>query len=109
MIDDISVLRQAMTNRLQATTTLFHRYLYHSINWDNRLIGIRGYRGVGKTTLVLQHIKESFKDRQSVLYASMDQGWFQTHTIYDLAQYHYQHGCIDRKSKYRHSTGNILL
>ena len=92
MIDDISTLRQAMINRLRATTTTFHRYLYNSINWNNRLIGIRGYRGVGKTTLVLQHIKESFNDRRSVLYASADHGWFQTHTIYDLAQYHCLHG-----------------
>lgn len=92
MIEDISILRQAMVNRLQATTTTFHRYLYPQINWDNRLIGIKGYRGVGKTTLVLQHIKESFTDLQSVLYASVDHGWFQTHNLYELAQYHQQHG-----------------
>ena len=92
MIEDISILRQAMTSRLQATETKFHRFLYHQINWENRLIGIRGYRGVGKTTLVLQHIKETFPNRQSVLYASLDNGWFQTHSLYDLAQYHQQHG-----------------
>ncbi len=92
MVEDISVLRQAMTNRLLMTTTAFHRYLYGQINWDNRLIGIRGYRGVGKTTLVLQHIKEHFPDRQTVLYASADHGWFQTHSLYDLAEYHHLHG-----------------
>lgn len=92
MVEDISVLRQAMANRLLMTTTTFHRYLYAQINWENRLIGIRGYRGVGKTTLVLQHIKEHFPDRQLVLYASADHGWFQTHTLYELAEYHYQHG-----------------
>lgn len=92
MVEDISVLRQAMANRLQMTTTIFHRYLYGQINWDNRLIGIRGYRGVGKTTLVLQHIKEHFPNRQTVLYASADHGWFQTHSLYDLAEYHQQHG-----------------
>lgn len=92
MIEDISILRQAMTNRLRAITTSYHRYLYPTINWENRLIGIRGYRGVGKTTLILQHIKESFPDRQMVLYASVDNGWFQTHSLYDLAEYHQQHG-----------------
>lgn len=92
MVEDISVLRQAMANRLQMTTTIFHRYLYGQINWDNRLIGIRGYRGVGKTTLVLQHIKEHFPNRQTVLYVSADHGWFQTHSLYDLAEYHQQHG-----------------
>ena len=67
MVEEISVLRQAMSNRLQMVTTTFHRYLFSQINWDNRLIGIRGYRGVGKTTLILQHIKENFPDRQHVL------------------------------------------
>lgn len=92
MIEDITVLRQAMANRLRATTTTYHRYLYPTINWENRLIGIRGYRGVGKTTLILQHIKESFPDKLMVLYASVDNGWFQTHSLYDLAEYHQQHG-----------------
>ncbi len=92
MVEEISVLRQAMSNRLQMVTTTFHRYLFSQINWNNRLIGIRGYRGVGKTTLILQHIKEDFAERQSVLYASADHGWFQTHTLYDLAEYHQQHG-----------------
>lgn len=92
MVEEISILRQAMFNRLLNVTTAFHRYLFSQINWDNRLIGIKGYRGVGKTTLILQHIKEDFVDRQSVLYASADHAWFQTHTLYDLAQYHQQHG-----------------
>ncbi len=105
MVEDISMLRQAMATRLQAIDTSFHRYLYHAINWENRLIGIRGYRGVGKTTLVLQHIKEQMPDRQTVIYASADNGWFQTHTLYDLAQYHQQHGgthlFIDEIQHYR--------
>ena len=92
MVEDISVLRQAMTNRLLATTTTFHRYLFSQINWENRLICIRGYRGVGKTTLILQHIKEHFQDRQTILYASADHGWFQTHSLYELAEYHHLHG-----------------
>lgn len=92
MIEDISLLRTVMLNKLQHTTTTFHRYLYSQIDWSNILIGIKGYRGVGKTTLMLQHIKESFSDLTPVLYASVDNGWFQTNTIYDLAAYHYQHG-----------------
>ena len=43
---------------LRETSYSFHRYLYHEINWDARMIGIVGPRGVGKTTLVLQHVKE---------------------------------------------------
>ena len=92
MVDDISVLRMAMQHRLQETDSTFHRYLYQQINWSNRLIGIKGYRGVGKTTMIIQHIKENFPDLNTVLYASLDNGWFQTHSLYDLAQYHYMRG-----------------
>ena len=45
---------------LRETTTDFHRYMFDAINWDARMIGLVGPRGVGKTTLVLQHIKEVF-------------------------------------------------
>ena len=38
------------------------RYLYHQINWDARLIGIRGARGTGKTTMLLQYIREHYPD-----------------------------------------------
>lgn len=56
------------------------------------MIGIKGYRGVGKTTMMVQYIKENFSDLNQVLYASLDNGWFQTHSLYDLAQYHFMRG-----------------
>lgn len=40
------------------TDTRFHRYMYDRVDWGARMIGLTGPRGVGKTTLVLQHIKE---------------------------------------------------
>ncbi|WP_216629143.1 hypothetical protein [Sphingobacterium lumbrici] len=40
--------------------TAFIRYSYHQINWNNRLIGLVGPRGVGKTTLVLQYTPVAF-------------------------------------------------
>ena len=40
----------------------FKRYLFNRINWDARIIGIKGARGVGKTTLLLQRILEKYKD-----------------------------------------------
>lgn len=43
---------------LRETDTNFFRYLYSEIDWNNRIVGIRGPRGVGKTTLMLQHIKK---------------------------------------------------
>jgi len=44
---------------LTGTDLRFTRYLYDQINWDNRLIVIKGARGVGKTTMLLQHILKS--------------------------------------------------
>ena len=59
--------------RLLADTDLsFTRYLYDKINWDNRLIVIKGAKGVGKTTLMLQHIKRTFTNVKKALYVSLD-------------------------------------
>ena len=73
----------------------FKRYLYSEINWDARMIGIKGARGVGKTTLLLQHILENYEDIDQTLYASLDDLWFATHSLIDLVDWAYRHG-IDR-------------
>ena len=64
----------------------FTRYLYRQINWNNRLIAIVGSRGVGKTTMLLQHIKRNYDIHSGeVLYASLDNLYFSTHTVWELA------------------------
>lgn len=63
---------------------MFHRYMYHRINWDIRMIGIVGPRGVGKTTLVLQHIKEQLP-RDKSLYVQAEDFYFVSHRLTDLA------------------------
>ena len=67
------------------------RYLYDEINWDNRLILIRGPKGAGKTTMIMQHIQRTFPDKSKVLYCSVDHLWFASHTLLDLADYAYTH------------------
>ena len=52
-------LQSHFNKLLQGVNTDFHRYLYGKINWNNRLIGITGPRGVGKTTMILQNVKEN--------------------------------------------------
>lgn len=89
---DIDQLQRWSNMRIAEVSMTHHRYLYHQINWDNRLICLKGARGVGKTTLLLQHIHAAFADTQSVLYVSMDNLWFQTHDLLDLAEYFYTHG-----------------
>lgn len=92
--------------RLLAETDLsFTRYLYDKINWDNKLIAIKGAKGVGKTTMLLQHILKSFPDKQKALYVSLDHIWFAQNSILDLAEYHYTHGgthlFLDEIHKYK--------
>ncbi len=65
----------------------FKRYLYSNINWNARMIGIKGARGVGKTTLLLQHILENHENMDDTLYASMDDLWFASHTLMDLVDW----------------------
>lgn len=70
----------------------FVRYLYEQINWDNQLIMIKGPKGVGKTTMILQHINRTFPDRTKAFYASVDSSYFGKNSIVDLAEYVYTHG-----------------
>lgn len=96
-------LLAAYHSMLSRTKTDFHRYLYDEIDWQNRLIGITGPRGVGKTTLLLQHIKEKH-DRQEVLYVTVEDFYFSTHRLTDLAKELVQRGVrwlyIDEIHKY---------
>ena len=72
--------------KIAATQIEFIRSMEVGINWNARLICIRGARGVGKTTLLLQHIKLMFGDRLSkALYVSLDNLYFSEHSLLDLA------------------------
>lgn len=64
--------------------TTFTRYVYSEINWENRLLGLIGPRGVGKTTLILQHIKKNL-DLQETLYVSAEDFYFAKNSLTDLA------------------------
>ncbi|MDR0833469.1 MAG: AAA family ATPase [Candidatus Symbiothrix sp.] len=77
---------------LNAVTLHYHRYIYDSIDWDSRLICITGPRGTGKTTLMLQYIKENFLNRDKALYVSLDNIWFTQNSLIDLAEKFYNYG-----------------
>jgi len=77
---------------LQETDDKTFRYLYPNIDWDERCVAIIGAKGVGKTTLLLQHIKTAFGNKNEALYASLDNSWFAKHTIYELADEFYMNG-----------------
>ncbi|HHT22216.1 MAG TPA: AAA family ATPase [Bacteroidales bacterium] len=77
---------------LQETETETFRYLYPTIDWDERCIAIIGAKGTGKTTLLLQHIKTAFSNKNEALFASLDNTWFAGHTIFELADEFYMNG-----------------
>lgn len=74
------------TLRVRQTDTSFVRYLYHQVDWKERLIGILGARGTGKTTMLLQRIRRRHPDPDTALYLSLDDPWFQEHELIDLAE-----------------------
>lgn len=85
---------QSQHVRLLSHMNLQHqRSLMNEINWNAQLIGIRGSRGVGKTTLMLQHIKETYgTDPTIALYASLDHLYFSRHSLLELAEEFYKQG-----------------
>ena len=89
---------------LRQTTEEHFRYLYDEINWNARLIGIVGPRGVGKSTMIKQHIK-SQADNRTMLYVSADFLYFNTHTLTYLADEFVKDGgthlFIDEVHKYK--------
>ncbi|MDR0895804.1 MAG: AAA family ATPase [Prevotellaceae bacterium] len=88
---------------LADTETIFVRYLHDEIDWNARMIGIVGARGVGKTTLLLQHIK-LFDDPEQTLFLSADDLYFSEHRLFDMAADFYRNGgkrlYIDEVHKY---------
>lgn len=70
--------------RLSYVSTGFIRSLADKIDWQDRLIGIKGARGVGKTTLLLQYIKQHFGNSPEALYVSLDNIWFSENRLSSL-------------------------
>lgn len=90
--------------QLANTSTAFVRYLHDKIAWESRLVAILGARGVGKTTMLLQHIKLYDKPEES-LFVFADDLYFSTHRLVDLAYTFYENGgkrlYIDEIHKYK--------
>lgn len=99
---DISLI-EFMESQLKLTTSTFHRYMYDKISWESRMFGLVGPRGVGKSTMILQYIKEN-KGKQHILYVAADHLYFTSHTIVDtvdeFAKEGGEHIFIDEIHKY---------
>jgi len=77
-------LLQYSQQLINQVDTAFTRYVYDRINWKNRLVGLVGFRGVGKTTLILQHIKKNL-DLKETLYVTAEDFYFAKNRLLDLA------------------------
>lgn len=97
-------LLEFQENLLRQIKNDFRRYLHNQINWKQRMIGIKGPRGAGKTTLMLQHLKYDLGTPPEALYITADHNWFYNHTLFDAASdWHKQGGkilFIDEVHKY---------
>src|SRR5690606_6553799 len=73
--------------KLKYTSLTFVRSIVDDINWEARLIGIKGARGIGKTTLLLQYIKLNLgSSLNQTLYVSLDDIWFNNNSLVSLVR-----------------------
>jgi predicted AAA+ superfamily ATPase len=103
---------QLFRSLLSTTKTDFVRSYMQTIPWGSRLVGIKGARGVGKTTLLLQYIKLHLMDQLHLtLYVSMDNVYFYKHTLLDLVDDFHRNGgkylFIDEVHKYPNWSSEI--
>jgi uncharacterized protein len=88
---------------LRKTKLSFKRYLMKEINWAGKLIAIKGAKGVGKTTMILQYIKANYTGNEA-LYVSMDSIIAKPYSIFEIAEFHVNRGgthlFIDEIHKY---------
>lgn len=98
---------------VEHTNAPVRRDLMDEIDWNDRLIGIKGTRGVGKTTFLLQYAKEKFGTDRSCLFINMNNFYFSGHTIIDFAGEFYRRGgkvlLIDQVFKYPNWSEELRL
>lgn len=77
-------LYEFFNKKIKETPIDFHRYKYSEVKWSGRFFGVVGPRGVGKSTMLLQYIKENLSTADT-LYVSADHLYFTTNSLVDLA------------------------
>lgn len=84
-----------MQEQLRLVSLDFKRYMYDRLPWETRLVGLVGPRGVGKSTMLLQHLKEQSDEvRRKSIYISADHTYFLTHTLEQTASHFIQEGGV---------------
>ncbi|HEV7346991.1 ATP-binding protein [Telluribacter sp.] len=88
-MEQLLLKSELLTDRTQ---TRFTRGLFERIDWNNRLIGVKGSRGTGKTTLLLQRLKSLGKSASEAAYFTLDDLYFTTHSLVETATDFYKKG-----------------
>ena len=80
----IALAQCIFRKKLHLFSAFFVSYIYDKVNWSDRMVGITGPRGVGKTTLLLQYIKEKL-NTDDTLYVTAEDFYFSNHRLTELA------------------------
>ena len=89
---EIEPLMAALERRLEVTSVDYHRPLYGTLDWDDRLVCIKGAKGTGKTTLMLQFLKEHPEELEKSIYVSLDNLWFANHSPLEVVDWLHNNG-----------------
>lgn len=108
---NLQILFEEQTKLLNKINLDKKRYLYEKINWNLKSIGILGQRGLGKTTMMLQYIKENFSQTNNALYVSLDNPYMQSLSLFEFAKEFEQLGgevlFVDEVHKYENWSTHI--
>lgn len=100
-------------NLLKHTEQHWQRYLFNQLKKEERLLGIKGIRGVGKTTLMLQYLKQTSVSGVKGLYVTAEHPYFYHNTLFDLANTWYMYGgrllLVDEVHKYENWLRELKL
>src|SRR5665648_690827 len=85
---------------VDASSDLIDRELYHEIDWSNRLIGVKGFRGVGKTTFLLSYIRKNFGNSRDCLYVNLNDFYFAKRKIFSFADEFYKYEDLSKELRH---------
>ena len=89
---DLATLQKISTQILSREVPIYKRYLYSKIDFNSKLIGIKGARGAGKSTILLQYAKSLELPNSKILYVSCDHPAMSGVSLYDIAEAFYARG-----------------